>query len=76
MQTIKANNYSNMVPMVSDFLDRTINFIDNIQSSKVVKVLGYAAAAVAGIFALGGLLRVLAWTTAGWNKFSLVLNGK
>ena len=76
MQTVKTNSYDNMASTGADLLDRTINFIDKVQSNKIVKVAGYAVAAVAALFALGGILRVLAWTATGWNQFSSVLSGK
>ena len=76
MQTVKTSNYDNMASTGADLLDRTINFIEKVRSSKIVKVAGYAIAAVAGLFALGGILRVLAWTATGWNQFSSVISGK
>ena len=76
MQTFKTSSYDNMVSRGADLLDKTVNFFDQIQSSKIAKVIGYTVAAVAGLFALGGILRVLAWTTTGFNQFTAVLHGK
>lgn len=76
MQTFKTNNYGSMVSTGADLLDRTADFIDRVRESKVAKVLGYAIGAVAGLFILGGVLRILAWSTIGWNQFASALKGK
>ena len=76
MYTSKANTYDNLVATGADFLDRAVNFIDKVQSSKILKVIGYTVSAVAGLIALGGIFRVLAWTTAGAKQFTAVLHGK
>ncbi len=76
MGTFKTSLYDSAVSSGSDFLDRAFNFIENVQSSRILKIAGFAVGAVAGLFALGGLFRVLAWTTAGWNQFSTTLHKK
>ena len=76
MYTTKTNLYDISASTGADFLDRTVDFIDKAKSSKIVKMAAYAVGLVAGLFALGGVLRVLAWTTAGWNQFAAVLRGK
>ena len=47
-----------------------------VRSSRIVKAVGYMVVAVAGLFALGGLFRVLAWTATGYNQLAGSLAGK
>jgi hypothetical protein len=56
--------------------DRIKNTYAAIKQSNAVKVVTVAAIAVAGLFAIGGLFRVLAWVTTGWNQLTAALSTK
>ena len=76
MLKIQASQYDRVVSKGADFLDRTVEFLDGIQRNKVARMGVYAATIAAGLFILGGVFRVLAWTMQGWNQFSTVLSRK
>ncbi len=46
------------------------NFFENLTATTAYKVVVVAVVAVAGLLALGGLYRVLAWTMQGWNQLA------
>ncbi|MFN8285956.1 MAG: hypothetical protein U0V74_04335 [Chitinophagales bacterium] len=73
MNDIKSNSERYNSQNISDRVKKAYSAI---KQSKVVKVVTVAAVAVAGLFAIGGLLRVLAWVTTGWNQLTAALSTK
>lgn len=73
MNDIKSNSERYNSQNISD---RVKNAYTAIKQNKVVKVVTVAAVAVAGLFAIGGLFRVLAWVSTGWNQLTAALSAK
>jgi hypothetical protein len=46
------------------------SFFENLTATTAYKVAVVATVAMAGLLALGGLYRVLAWTMQGWNQLA------
>jgi hypothetical protein len=44
--------------------------------SKIVKAVRVAAIATVGLLAIGGLFRMLAWVTTGWNQLASAMTSK
>ena len=49
---------------------------DTLKENKYVKAVVYLISAVIALLTLGGLFRVLAWTTLGYNQFAGALRRK
>lgn len=73
MNDIKSNSERYNSQNISDRVKKAYS---NIKQNKVVKVVTVAAVALAGLFAIGGLFRVLAWVTTGWNQLTAALSSK
>ena len=73
MNDIKSNSERYNGQNISD---RIKNAYTTIKQNKAVKVVTVAVVAVAGLFAIGGLLRVLTWVTTGWNQLTAALSTK
>ena len=73
MNDIKSNSEGYNSQNISDRVKKAYSAI---KQNKVVKVVTVAAVAVAGLFAIGGLFRVLAWVTTGWNQLTAALSTK
>jgi hypothetical protein len=60
--------------------DETFNGLkskyQSVKQNKVVRAIGIAIIAVASLFAIGGLFRILAWVTLGWNQLMSAFAGK
>lgn len=73
MNDIKSNSERYNSQNISERVKKAYSII---KQNKVVKVVTVAAVAVAGLFAIGGLFRVLAWVTTGWNQLTAALSTK
>jgi hypothetical protein len=73
MNDIKSNSGRYNGQSISDRVKKAYT---TIKQNKVVKVVTVATVAVAGLFAIGGLFRVLAWVTTGWNQLTAALSTK
>ncbi len=73
MKNIKSNSERHNGQNISC---RVKNTYTAIKQSKAVKVVTATAIAVTGLFAIGGLFRVLAWVTTGWNQLTAALSTK
>ncbi len=73
MNDIKSNSERYNSQNISNRVKKAYSAI---KQNKVVKVVTVAAVAVAGLFAIGGLFRVLAWVTTGWNQLTAALSTK
>lgn len=60
----------------NNMTDRVKNTYTAIKSNKAVKVILVGMVAVTRLFAIGGLFRVLAWVTNGWNQLTAALSVK
>ncbi len=73
MNDIKSNSKTYTGQNASDRIKKAYT---SIKQNKAVKVVTVAVVAVAGLFAIGGLFRVLAWVTTGWNQLTAALSTK
>ncbi len=73
MNDIKSNSERYNSQNISDRVKKAYS---TIKQNKVIKVVTVAAVALAGLFAIGGLFRVLAWVTTGWNQLTAALSTK
>ncbi len=71
MNDIKSNSERYKRQNISDRVKKAYS---DIKQNKAVKVVTVAVVAVAGLFAIGGLFRVLAWVTTGWNQLTAALS--
>lgn len=73
MEATKSNSQKRTGHNVSD---RVKAAYKSIKENKIVKAICVAVVAVAGLFAIGGLFRVLAWVTTGWNQLTAAFASK